>query len=93
MKTHRHTHCFVYLTKQCYHVLLDLTNQRFDNLGHNILVSQLQHLVDICGSALDWFRSYLAGRTLCLSFGGSESSYALLSYGVPRGSILEHLLF
>ena len=72
--------------------LLDLT-VAFDTVDHNILVSQLQHLVGICGSTLDWFRSYLAGRTMCVSLGGSESRSAPLSYGVPHGSILGPLLF
>lgn len=61
-------------------VLLDLT-AAFDTVDHNILVSQLQHLVGICGSALDWFRSYLAGKTMCVSLGGSDSHSAPLSYG------------
>ena len=68
-------------------VLLDLT-AAFDTVDHNILVSRLQHLVGISGSALNWFRSYLEGRSMCVRLGGSESRSALLSYGVPQGSIL-----
>ena len=73
-------------------VLLDLT-AAFDTVDHNILVSRLQHLVGISGSALDWFRSYLAGRTMCVSLAGSESCSAPLSYGVPQGSTPGPLLF
>lgn len=56
-------------------VLLDQT-AAFDTVDHNILVARLRHLVGICGSALDWFMSYLADRTLCISLGGSESCSA-----------------
>ena len=73
-------------------VLLDLT-AAFDTVDHNILVSRLQHLVGISGSALNWFRSYLEGRSMCVGLGGSESRSDLLSYGVPQGSILGPLLF
>ena len=73
-------------------VLLDLTSA-FDTVDHDILVARLQHLVGICGSALDWFRSYLADRTMCVQVAGSESQIAPLSYGVPQGSILGPLLF
>lgn len=58
-------------------VLLDL-NAAFDIVDHNILVARLQHLVGICGSALDWFRSYLADRTMCVSLGGSVSCSAVV---------------
>ena len=47
-------------------VLLDLT-AAFDTMDHNILVPRLQHLVGISGTALDWFKSYLADRTMCVS--------------------------
>lgn len=40
-------------------VLLDLT-AAFDAVRHAIFVALLQHLVGICGSALDWFISYQA---------------------------------
>ena len=46
-------------------VLLDLT-AAFDTVDHNILLSCLQHLVGISGSALNWFRSYLDGRSMCV---------------------------
>lgn len=73
-------------------VLLDLT-AAFDTVDHEILISRLEHWVGIKGTVLEWFRSYLEGRTLCVSNGNSESSSASLSCGVPQGSILGPLLF
>lgn len=49
--------------------------------------------VGIYGTALEWLRSYLADKTMCVSLGGFESSSAPLSYGVPQGSILGPLPF
>lgn len=49
------------------HVLLDLT-AGFDTMDNKILVSYLQHLVGICGSALEWFRSYLTDGTFMFRF-------------------------
>ena len=67
-------------------VLLDLT-AALDTVDHNTLVSRLQHLVGISGGALDWFISYLEGRSMRVLLGGSESRSAPLSYGIPQGSI------
>ena len=39
---------------------------------------RLQHLVGFSGTALDWFKSYLVDRTMCVSLGGSESSSAVI---------------
>lgn len=56
-------------------VLLDLT-AAFDIVDHEILISHLDQWVGIRGVALEWFGSYLADRTFCVSLGDSVSSFA-----------------
>ena len=43
--------------------LLDLLAAGFDTVDYNILLQRLQTSYGINGSALQWFRSYLVGRT------------------------------
>uniref|UniRef100_A0A8C2EP51 Reverse transcriptase domain-containing protein n=1 Tax=Cyprinus carpio TaxID=7962 RepID=A0A8C2EP51_CYPCA len=73
-------------------VLLDLT-AAFDTVDHEILISHLRQRVGISGIALEWFRSYLADQTFCVSLGDSVSFSAPLLCGVPQGSVLGPLLF
>ena len=42
-------------------VLLDLS-AAFDTADDDIHIHRLQSLLGLCGSALQWFRSYLRGR-------------------------------
>ncbi len=73
-------------------MLLDLTSA-FDTVDHNILISPMEHCVGIKGTVLEWFRSYLSGRSFSVHLGDFMSSSACLSCGVPQGSILGPILF
>ncbi|GAA6092445.1 RNA-directed DNA polymerase from mobile element jockey-like, partial [Tachysurus ichikawai] len=73
-------------------VLLDLT-AAFDTVDHAILISRLQHVVGLQGAVLNWFSSYLTNRTFSVMLNNYSSSVALLSSGVPQGSILGPTLF
>ena len=64
----------------------------FDTVDHNILISKLNHY-GIRGKMNDWFMSYLTNRKQCVSILGFESSYKIIEYGVPQGSVLGPLLF
>lgn len=73
-------------------ILLDLT-AAFDTVDHTILLSRLERCVGIKGSALEWFKSYLADRSFCMQLGQFSSSVAPLTFRVPQGSVLGPLLF
>ena len=52
--------------------LLDLS-AAFDTIDHTILLDLMSSCFGISGSALQWFQSYLFGRTQCVSVNGSFS--------------------
>jgi len=72
--------------------LLDLS-AAFDTVDYNIFLQRLQTSYGINGSALQWFRSYLAGRTQRVRRGATISSAVHLVCGVPRGSVIGPISF
>ena len=68
-------------------VMLDLS-AAFDVIDHPILFNRLEHTYGVSGSALSWFKSYLAGRTQRVAIGPLKSDELLLPFGVPQGSVL-----
>ena len=70
-------------------VLLDLSSA-FDTVNYEVLLKRLHTDVGIRGKALDWFKSYLNGRSQRIAVQGTMSR---LDCGVPQGSCLEPLLF
>lgn len=73
-------------------VLLDLS-AAFDTVDHDLLIKRLEHWVGIRGMALNWFASYIKNRTFRVNIGAYSSALAIMSSGVPQGSILGPLLF
>lgn len=73
-------------------VLLDLS-AAFDTTDHDILLSRLENVVGIQGTALAWFKSFLLNRTFSVNIGRDRSQPASLLSGVPQGSILGPILF
>ena len=57
-----------------------------------MLLSKLEHY-GVRGIVLDWFRSYLTGRSQYVHIKNSNSNKLHLLHGVPQGSILGPLLF
>ena len=78
-------------------VLLDLS-AAFDTVNHDILIARLQDRFGIGGIALEWFRSYLRGRSQCVAIGDLDIDAVLsdtkpLSQGVPQGSLFRPIVF
>jgi hypothetical protein len=67
--------------------LIDL-RAAFHTVDHEILLTFLEHTIGIKGSALNWFKSYLSGRTQCISIDNVMSHLAELLFGVPQGSVM-----
>jgi len=73
-------------------ILLDLS-AAFDTVDHSILLQRLQTTFGIRDAAHRWFHSYLSGRYQYVRRGFVRSSVIKLICGVPRGSVLEPILF
>ncbi|CAB3995079.1 Hypothetical predicted protein [Paramuricea clavata] len=67
-------------------VLLDLS-KAFDSIDHRKLLTKLKALGLSLG-ALEWFKSYLTGRTQQMKIGSVVSEPGHINHGVLQGSIL-----
>jgi hypothetical protein len=72
--------------------LLDVS-AAFDTVDHAILLDRLSISFGITGSAFDWMRSFVVGRTQTVHYCGSISQCAVVRSGVAQGSVLGPLLY
>ncbi|KAI2648561.1 hypothetical protein H4Q32_018693 [Labeo rohita] len=72
-------------------ILLDLS-ATFDTVNHQIHLSTLSSL-GITGTPLQWFKSYLTGRSFRVAWGWEVFKAHHLVTGVPQGSVLGPLRF
>jgi ribonuclease P/MRP protein subunit RPP40 len=73
-------------------VLLGLS-AAFDIVDHDILLRRLNTSYGLNGTAIQWFCSYLTGRSQYVRRGSVKSSIVRLICGVPQGSVLGPVLF
>ena len=73
-------------------IFLDLI-KAFDTIDHTIMLHKLHHY-GLRGTAFEWFKSYLSGRSQHVEISGRVlSDINFLNYSIPQGSILGPLLF
>jgi len=73
-------------------LFLDLS-AAFDTIDHDILLDRLERHCGITANALEWFSSYLKGRSHSVSVDGTQSSRTELIWGVAQGSVLGAILY
>ena len=73
-------------------VLVD-TIAAFDTIKIDILLNTLVSRYNFGGTALDWFRSYLTGRSRYVMIGSSSSNATPIYHGVTPGSVLGPVMF
>ena len=73
-------------------LLLDLS-AAFDTVDFDKLLHILENEFGIKGTALEWFRSFLTGRTQRVRIHNCLSDYLDVLFGVPQGSVLGPVLF
>ena len=73
-------------------ILLDLS-AAFDTVDHTILLSFLENHVGLSRSVLELLKSYLSGRSQCISVLNVLSELSELAFGVPQGSVLGPIAF
>jgi hypothetical protein len=78
--------------KAAFLILLDLS-AAFDTVNHQMLLNILNSAYHITGTALQWFKSYLANRSFKVKIGNIYSKSYPLPTGVPQGSVLGPILF
>ena len=72
-------------------IFIDLS-KAFDTLNFDILIHKLQ-FYGLSGNSLALMKSYVTGRMQYVLFNKTKSDLAIITTGIPQGSILGPLLF
>jgi len=73
-------------------IFIDFT-KAFDSISHDVLLNKLKYQFKFSSNAIEWFESYLKGRSQYVVINNSNSDIINIQHGVPQGSILGPLLF
>ena len=73
-------------------VLLDLS-AAFDTINTRGVIDTLHKQIGVTDVPLTWFKSYLSKRSQRIRIGSTTSRPAILSRGVPQGSVLGPVSF
>lgn len=77
--------------KRCMGIFLDLA-KAFDTVTHRILLEKLQNM-GIGGNVFQLIRSFLQNRTQSVRINQTLSTFSMVDFGVPQGTVLGPLLF
>ena len=77
--------------QHCATLFVDLS-KAFDTVDHHLLLHKLS-LIGFDHMNLEWFKSFLTGRSQCVKVGKITSLFLDIDKGVPQGSVLGPLLF
>ena len=73
-------------------MMLDLS-AAFDTVDHGLLLKILRNEIGLRGRVLNWFTSFLCGRSQRIRLGMATSDDIVIQFGVPQGSVLGPVLF
>ena len=62
-------------------------SKAFDKVPHQRLLYKL-HYYGIRNHLLTWIKQFLSNRIQCVILDGQESSFSIVSSGVPQGTVL-----
>ena len=65
----------------------------FDTVDFEVLLQRMSGDFGVNGSALNWLRTFVSGRTQYVGVGAARSTTVDCQSGVPQGSVLGPLMF